>query len=68
LDLGAGEKGLEKFFLRALALLNSPVINNPAVRCEVGEPASAIDPKVAPPSVPAKFEIVTMTRLANKNQ
>ena len=32
----------------------SPVISNPAVRCDVGEPANAIDPKVAPPSVPEK--------------
>lgn len=31
---------------------NSPVISKPAVKCEVGEPANAIDPKVAPPRVP----------------
>lgn len=35
--------------------LNSPVISNPAVRCEVGEPAKAIEPNVAPPSVPVRF-------------
>lgn len=36
------------------AEVNSPVISNPAVRCEVGEPAKAIEPNVAPPSVPVK--------------
>lgn len=32
----------------------SPVISNPAVRWDVGDPASAIEPSVAPPRVPAK--------------
>jgi hypothetical protein len=42
----AEQKKGEKVFL--------PVMSNPAVRWDVGEPANAIDPKVAPPSVPNK--------------
>lgn len=48
-----------------------PVISSPAVRWDVGEPAKAIEPKVAPPSVPNKnmkqnwvYGILSETRLA----
>ena len=48
-NLSTSKKKTEFFFL--------PVISSPAVRWEVGEPAKAIDPKVAPPRVPLNYII-----------
>lgn len=45
-------KGKVFFSLRTFFPFNSPVMSNPAVRWDVGEPANAIDPNVAPPRVP----------------